>query len=90
MVADEEHAGIAVKNLLRSVAVMHVPIEDADTLQTIGVTGVGGGNGDIVEKAKAHRLLGARVVPRWPCAAEGAVKSVPHHGIDRPHSRPGG
>ena len=45
----EEDAGIVVEHILRSVAMVHVPIDDHDPLKTVNTLGVASSDGDIIE-----------------------------------------
>src|SRR5690606_19852116 len=51
----EQDAWIVLENILRSVSVMHVPINDCDALGTVAALRMAGSNRYIVEKAKTHR-----------------------------------
>ena len=64
---------VFVEDVLSSVAVMHVPINDEDSPQTIGLLGMTSGNSDIIEQAKAHRVIDERVVARWSNQTERAA-----------------
>lgn len=48
---DEEHARVRVESLLGPVAVVHVPVEDRNALETADLPGVFGGDDDVVEDA---------------------------------------
>ncbi len=48
----EQDAWIVFENILRSVAVMDIPIDDSDTLRTVALLRMTGSNRNIVEKAK--------------------------------------
>src|SRR5207302_7672548 len=47
---------------LRSVAVVDVPVEDRDTAESELGLRVASGDGDVVEQAETHRLVGRRVM----------------------------
>ena len=59
------HAGVVPEDGLRAVAVMDVEIDNGDAPDTVGLLGVAGGNGHIVEQTKAHgpRRLGWLLLP---------------------------
>ncbi len=65
MAVDAEKADLAVvvKDVLGSGSVMDVPIDDEHAVKLLRGAGVGGGDGNVVEEAKAHRLIGQGVVP---------------------------
>ncbi len=77
------HGRVALEDRLGAVAVVDVEIHDGDALQPMPVARVGGGHGDVVEQAKAHRHLCGGVVARWPDRAEGGAGLVLHHRIHR-------
>jgi hypothetical protein len=62
----EHDAWIVVEDILRAVAVMHVPIDDQDARQAECRLRVFGRQGDVVEQAKTHAPLGRGVMPRRP------------------------
>ena len=55
-----EHARIVPEDVLRAVAVVHVPVDDGDALGAMRLLRMAGGDGGVVEQAEAHgrRLLG--------------------------------
>lgn len=59
---DEKRARVVVEDLLRSISVMDVPIDDGYLLETIDFTSVFGSDGNVVEDAKAETSFGFRVV----------------------------
>ncbi len=61
---DVQHARLVVEHRLRSVAVVHVDVDDGNALETAGEHR-GGRDGDVVEEAEAHRPIRFGVVPRW-------------------------
>jgi hypothetical protein len=67
---DEQHRVISPEDLLRSVAVMNVVVDDRDTF----AVGLHCTRGDrhVVEEAEAHRTVAERVVARWPDEREPA------------------
>src|SRR6266849_241018 len=64
---------IFVEDVLRAVAVVHVPVDDQDARQTMNRFGMVGGKGDVVEKTKPHAAILRGVVPWRPDQAECAV-----------------
>lgn len=59
---EEKDGGIVLEEVLRAVAVMHVPVEDHNLLQAEHVLRVTGGYGNVVEEAEAHGLVVLGVV----------------------------
>ena len=57
-----------------------VPVDDGDTLATIGERS--GGHGDAVEQTEAHRLVGERMMARRPAGGEGDVALVAFECLD--------
>ena len=58
-----EHARIVPEDVLRAVAVVHVPVDDGDALGAMRLLRMAGGDGDVVEQAEAH---GRRFSAWWP------------------------
>ena len=56
---DVQHPVVGGEDLLGPVAVMDVPVEDQHPLGA-GRERVGGGDGDVVEQAEAHRAVASR------------------------------
>lgn len=82
MNAAEEDGGAFVKDVLGSVAVVDIPVEDADPFDAVCLLGVVGRNGDIIEEAKAHRFFGTGVVTGRAHEIEGALESPLEDGIN--------
>jgi hypothetical protein len=55
MHTEEEDRGIGVENVLRSVAVMDVVIDDQNPPAPLRPKRIFGGDGDVVEKTESHR-----------------------------------
>jgi hypothetical protein len=75
---------IAPEHFLGPVAVVHVPIDDGDARDAV-VQRVSGGDRDVVDETKAHRLIGTSVVPRRTQKRDAAIESLfehPLHEID--------
>ena len=70
------------KDVLRTVAVMHVEIHHSDSSEPMEGADMQGANRNIVEQAKPHGLRPLRVMSRRPHGAEGISKIAPHHAID--------
>ncbi len=64
---------VFVEDVLSSVAVMHVPINDENSPQAICLLGMSSGNSDIIEQAKAHWIIGECVMARWSNQTERAT-----------------
>ena len=69
---DVEHSRILVEDRLRPVAVVHVDIDNGDALEASGEHR-GRGDGNIVEKAEAHRAIRFGVVTRRAHQGEGRL-----------------
>jgi hypothetical protein len=51
------YPGVALDERLRSVAVVHVPVDDQHPLDTTSLPRVMRGNGDIAKETETHRLV---------------------------------
>ena len=60
---------------------MHVPIDDQDARQAVGLAGVLGGQGDVVEQAEAHAARRRGVMARRPDQAQGVAVLAAEHRI---------
>lgn len=82
------------KVVLCAIAVMNVEIDDGDTLDTVGVAGMFGGDGHVVEQAEAHGLRRFRVMSRWAncakCVARAAIENRVDRRADAANSAQGG
>src|SRR5262249_53562007 len=87
---EEINTRIVVKNSLRAVAVMHVPIDDRDLIDLgILLLRVTRGDGDVIEKTKAHRALFGRVITRRTHRHKPVLHVPGHDQIDRLTRRAG-
>jgi hypothetical protein len=75
--ADKEQPIGCVKGVLRSVAVVHVPV-DAEHARQPASVGFRGGDGDVVEEAEAHRARRDCVVPGRADQGEGGAGFAVH------------
>jgi hypothetical protein len=78
-------ARIGPENLLRAVAVVHVEIDDRDTLGAVLRLRVARGDGGVVDEAEAHRRRGLGVMAGRAHGDEGVRRAAVHHAIDRAH-----
>lgn len=62
METEVEDGGVVVEGMLCTVAMMHVPVEDSDALESGDLAQPLCGNGDIVEEAEAHGVVGFGVM----------------------------
>ncbi len=77
------------EDLLRAVAVMHVPVEDGDPLPTGPATDRGDRDRDIVQEAKALPSLAAGVVARRAGGGKGHRRFPGPHRLDGRECHPG-
>ncbi|MNU97061.1 hypothetical protein D3C71_871200 [compost metagenome] len=76
------HPGVVLEDVLGAVAVVDIEIDHRDPFQTVAVAGVGGGDGDVVEQAEAHRGTAGGMVAGRAHRAEGQRILTQHHRID--------
>ena len=60
---------------------MHIPIDDEHPLDAMASLRVPGGQGDIIQDAKAHPAVGAGVMPRGAHRAKGIGNPTSHDRI---------
>jgi hypothetical protein len=70
MGAKVQHRTILVENILGTVAVMNIPIDDQNSFGAMLRLRVPGRNGDIVKQAKAHPQVGRSMMAGRPNGAE--------------------
>ena len=80
--AEVEHRAVFIEDVLRAVAVMHVPIDDQHLAQMVLVLCIAGGDGGVVEHAEAHAARGRGMVSRRPRQTEGVFRLAVEHGVD--------
>src|SRR6476659_6398597 len=85
--AEEKHRAVVIKNVLRTVSVVDVPIGDQNPLDAVLALGVAGRDGDIIENTKTHPLIRTGVMARWTHGSErvdGFLLEHRIHGIHQP------
>ena len=80
--AKEQDGRVLVEDILRAVAVMHVPVHDQDALQAVALDRVARPDRDIVEDAESHALYRTRVVAGRTQRAEGLLDGSGQHRVD--------
>ena len=85
MSAEEEHTAVLIKDVLRAVAVMHVPIDDEHLVRAVFALGVAGADTDAVEQAEAHALIRSGVMAWRAHSAKSVVHLARHDRIHRVH-----
>ena len=79
------------KRVLSPVAVMEVPIDNQDFFQPVMSTGILGGQGHIIEQAKAHGPIGFSMMARRPDEGKAIIDGLPgQQGIDQVEKTSGG
>ena len=80
------HRFVRPENFLRTVAVVHVEIDDRGARNAVFLLRVARRDGGVVEQAEAHWPRGLGVVAGWPRGDEGIGGLLRHHLIDRKHA----
>ncbi len=75
------HGRIGPEDILGAVAVMDVEIDDGGAPDPVFALGVARGNGDVVEEAKAHRLVDLGMMAGRPHRHERVVVGAGHHRV---------
>ena len=81
---------VVTERVLGAVAVMHVEVDDGNTLKPVRQLRVARGDGDVVENAKTHGPLPHGMVPGGAHRTESAVVATAGHQVDRQHPGAGG
>ena len=88
-----EDVSTLVEHVLGPVSVVNVPVEDSDSVGLALIEGRLGRDGSVVEKAKAHGVVGDRVMARRSSERErrvspvGAVERRPRRPLCEPRRR---
>lgn len=77
MEADIENSRIIVKAILRSVAVVDIPINDSDFLKVVFLLNISCPDSNVIEEAETHSLVVLGVVP-W---RTNGAKGISHRAI---------
>ncbi len=77
-----EHAGIAVEDGVRAVAVMHVEIDNQHPIDLKIGTRRGRRNGNVVEQTKTFAVIGEGVMSRRADQRKGILDLAPQHRFD--------
>lgn len=86
----EQYPVVILENVLGTIAVMHIEIDDGDTLETMALQCMDSCDRDIIEQAETHRTITLGMMPRWPHAAERRLRGTFNDQIDREHTGAGG
>ena len=68
--AEKEHTAITIKDVLRAIAMVYVPIHDQHLLCTVLLLRMTRADGDVVKEAKSHALRWSGVMPWWAHGAK--------------------
>ncbi len=80
-----KHRRVGLEDILRAVAVMHVPVDDRNALQPVLLLRMTRGNRGIVEEAEAHGAHSLGMMPRRARGDEGIVMAAGNDVIHRGH-----
>ena len=93
MRTEKEHIRISIKHVLRTIAMMHIPVSDKHTLHAMVLLSISCRHGDIVEYTEAHPYISTGMMTRRSDRTEGLTPTLPHHKINciakRAHSMHG-
>jgi len=88
--ADHQHPIVASNDVLGAIAMVHIEVDDRDTLQSMRCQCMACRDGDVVEEAKAHCRAVRRMVTRWAHRTEGIAHLACHHRVGGGDGRTGG
>src|SRR4051794_32108983 len=80
---DEQHVAARLEDVVRAIAVVDVPVEDRDALDTVSVPRVLRGDRHVVKEAEAHRTRDLAVMSRRPRADEAGGRLSGHQRVDQ-------
>ena len=81
---DIENRIVFVENLLRAVAVMHIPIDDRYPFGAVSALGIPCTDSHIVEQTESHDCRALSVVTWWTHRGECARKLSRHYFVNGP------
>ncbi len=84
------NVGLVLDERLRSVAVMHVPVEDENPFETVSLPRVMSSARDAAEDTEAHRAATQRVMPRRTHRAKASLVRSRHRVIHAVEHASGG
>ena len=87
MDAEKRDRRVGPEDVLRAVAVMHVPIDKQDAVQAERFAGMMRGQRDIVEQAEAHALVHGGMMSRRAHQAQSRPVQSAHHLVDAGDAR---
>ena len=79
--AHVEHGRVGLEGVLGAVAVVHVPVEDEDLVQSVLALQVSSRDRHVVEEAEAQRDVALRVVAGRPAEREAVVDLGARHAV---------
>ena len=90
MSAEKEDRPVIVENVLRTVAMMHIPVGNQYTPNSVLLLGMPSGNRNVVEYAESHPTDWSRVMTGWTNSAKCVLGFALQHRVDTvqhtPHS----
>ena len=78
----EEHPAVSTEDILGAVGVMHIEIDDGDTLEAMDGNRVRCADGDVVEKTEPHGAVPLRMMARRPDSTKGTSGLAGHHHVN--------
>ena len=82
----KHHIRIIMKNIFRTVTVMHIKIENCQFLDAKVVARRGGTHRDIIENTKPHGARTLGMMPRWTHVAKGGLLFTRHDQFNAQHN----
>jgi len=87
--AVEQHFGVFVEDVLRAVAVVHVPIDDKQAGKLVSIAGALSGQSYVAKQAKAHAARRRRMMSGRPHQAQRSLFRTFDNCIDGSRASPG-
>jgi hypothetical protein len=84
----EQHPFIVSEDILGSIAVMHIKIQDSHPAQAVALQCMCGCNRDVVYKAEPHRIRPACMMTRRPHRTENGLSLPLHDSVHAQNSGP--
>jgi hypothetical protein len=79
--AEIQNARVLIKDLLGSITMVDVPVNDRNLLEAVLSLKVSGTDRYIIKQAEPHGPIRFGMVPRWPESTEGVVDLSGHYSV---------
>ncbi len=87
--ADVQHSRVLIETVLRSIAVMNVPIQYEHSFELVVREEAMRRDRHVIQQTESHGMISLRVVTRWANCTKRVIDFAAHDGIDGLDDSPG-